>query len=216
MKSTLLVFFLLIGALTVPSRASALDPSTFLKVLDIDIKKLKTSTGDFMQAKKKLGPTKQIDTGDAASYEGRVEYIPRSRPEMLTLFITECTEGYRVRWLNPSERPGKTIMKPNVQKIEVDGLYLGMNKDEIENIFMGTPSGGWSIEEAKKTYDSQKVIYKKTIEVISYQDEKNYFTAKKNYFCDRIWISMKFDRLSKLSEYNIETGGCDDQACEAD
>jgi hypothetical protein len=202
MKSTLLIFFLFIGALTVPSTASAHDPSTFLKILDMDIKNLKTSSGDFIEAKKKLGPTKQIDTGDAADYEGRVEYILRSRPEMLTLFITECTEGYRVRWLNPSERPGKTIMKPNIQRIEVGGLYLGMNKNEIENIFMGTPSGGWVIEENKKTSGLQKITYKKTVGV------------KGNYFCDRIWLNLKFDEQGKLSEYDIATGGCDDQACE--
>jgi hypothetical protein len=209
MKSIFLIFFLFIGTLTVPSTASALDPTIFLKVFNIDINKLKTSSGDFIQAKKKLGPTKQIDTGDAASYEGRVEYILRSRSEMLTLFITECTGGCRVRWLRPSERSGKTIMKPNVQRIEVGGLYLGMNRDEVENIFRETPSGGWAIEANKKMSGAQSITYKKTIEVIGYD-------LKKNYFCDRIWLILKFDQQSKLSEYDIEAGGCDDQACEGD
>jgi hypothetical protein len=209
MKSAFLIFFLFIGTLTVPSTASALDPSIFLKVLNIDTNKLKTSSGDFIQAKKKLGPTKQIDTGDAASYEGRVEYILRSRSEMLTLFISECTEGYRVRRLHPSERPGKTIMKPNIQRIEVGGLYLGMNKDEVENIFRENLSGGWAIEENKNTTGAQNITYKKTIEVIGYD-------FKKNYFCDRIWLILKFDQQNKLSEYDIEAGGCDDQACESD
>ena len=209
MKSRFLIFFLFIGTLTVPSTASALDPSTFLKVLDIDINKLKTSSGDFIQAKNKLGLSKQIDTGDAASYEGRIEYILRSRPEMLTFFITECTEGYRIRWLSPSERSGKTIMKPNIQRIEVGGLYLGMSKGEVEKIFTGTPSGGWAIEEKKELSGTQKITYKKTIEVKSKD-------SKKDYFCDRIWLILKFDKRNKLSEYNIEAGGCDDQACKGD
>ena len=209
MKSTLLIFFLFIATLTVPSKARALDPSTFLKVLDIDINKLKTSSGDFIQAKEKLGPTKQVDTGDAASYEGRVEYVLRSRSEMLTLFISECTKGYRVRQLRPSEKPGKTIMRPNVQRIEVGGLYLGMNKDEVENIFRGTPSGGWALEKDNKASGAQNITYRKTIEVTGYD-------FKKNYFCDRIWIVLKFDKQNKLIEYDVEAGGCDDQACEAD
>ncbi|HET6365398.1 MAG TPA: hypothetical protein VFG02_10130, partial [Nitrospirota bacterium] len=57
------------------------------------------------------------------------------------------------------------------------------------------------IEESKKTSDSPKITYKKTI---------------KKSFCTRIWIIMKFDKHDKLSEYEIEAGGCDDQACERD
>jgi hypothetical protein len=208
MKFYLLILSLVIGTLAIPGTASALDPSVFLKVLNVDIEQLQTRSGDFTQVQKQLGITKQIDKGDASEYEGRVEYILSSRPEMFTLFITECTGGYRVTWISTSERSGKTIMKPNVQKIEVGGLYLGMNRKEIEKIFMGTPSGGWTIEENKKMSASQKVIYRKTVE------GKSIFDAKKIYFCDRIWIIMKFDKRSKLSEYDIETGGCDDSACE--
>jgi hypothetical protein len=209
MKSYFLILFLVIGTLVIPGTSSALDPSVFLKVLNVDIKQLKTSSGDFIQAQKQLGITKQINTGDAASYEGRVEYILRSRPEMLTFFITECTEGYRIKWISPSERSGKTIMKPNVQRVEVGGLYLGMKKKEVEKIFMGTSSGGWAIEETKKMSASQNITYRKTVEAIGYD-------SKKLYFCDRIWIFMKFDNQSKLSEYEIEAGGCDDTACEGD
>ena len=209
MRFYLLILSLVIGTLAIPSTASALDPSVLLKVLNVDIEQLRTSSGEFIQAQKQLGITNQINTGDAASYVGRMEYILRTRPEMLTLFVTECTEGYRIKWISPSERSGKTIMKPNVQRIEVGGLYLGMNNKEVEKIFMGTPSGGWTIEEAMKTSDSQKITYKKTVEVIGGR-------AEKIYFCDRIWIVMKFDKRNKLSEYEIETGGCDDQACEGD
>lgn len=208
MKSYFLILSLVISTLVIPGTSSALDPSVFLKVLNVDIEQLKTSSGRFIQVQKQLGITKRIDTGDAASYEGRVEYILRSRPEMLTFFITECTEGYRIKWISPSERSGKTIMKPNVQKIEVGGLYLGMNKKEVEEIFMGTPSGGWTLEETKKMPASQNITYCKTLEAMD--------GSKKIYYCYRIWVVMKFDKQSKLSAYEVETGGCDDAVCEVD
>ena len=75
MKHIAKILLFAFAAIAFATSSSTLDPSVFLNVLGVDIDGLKSRFGDFKQVKRLLGEARQIDTGDAAEYEGRVEYI---------------------------------------------------------------------------------------------------------------------------------------------
>ena len=140
------------AVIALANSSPTLDPSVLLNVLGVDIDGLKSRSGDFEQVKRLLGEARQIDTGDAADYEGRVEYILNNGAQSIVFKIGECTQGYAVESANANEKLKYSVLDPSIKSISVGGLRLGMNKKEAEKLFSGVLSDGWKVEAEGKLY----------------------------------------------------------------
>jgi hypothetical protein len=184
----------------------SMDPSVFLNILDVDVTNLKSESGDFVQVRKILGEVKRSDTGDAAEYEGRVEYILNDRSQYIAFKIGECSDGYVVEKVDGKVRRfNLTVLNASIKTVSTGGLSLGMDKRDVEKLFMGDIAGGWKLEEDTKQLDAHSFGYKKTVV------EKN-----GDKFCNHLRIILTFDSHGKLYKYDVTSNGCDDRACEED
>jgi len=190
-------------AIAITRSAFALDPSVFLKILDVDVKNLKGESGDFVQVRKLLGDAKRIDTGDAAEYEGRVEYILSDRSQSIAFKIGECWDGYVVEKVDKTvKRFNRAVLNASIKTLSTGGLSLGMNKKDVEKLFEGAVSGGWKLEGNKILANTRSVTFTKNI--VENEGEK---------FCDHLQILLTFDAREKLCNYDVASGGCDDEPC---
>ena len=193
------------------SSSYALDPTEFQKILGLDIKDLRSAFGDFVQATKLLGESKQMDTSDAANYEGRVEYILKDLSQSIGFTIGECHEGYSVELAKGRRKPNYALLNASIKTISAGGVRLGMDKREAEKLFAGVVSGGWTIESDPRnpaiprllSFDKKVYAYRKTV-----------IAKDGSRFCDHIWITLIFDADSKLTSFDVLSGGCDDSPCE--
>jgi hypothetical protein len=192
-----------------------LDPSVFLHVLGVDIEGLKSRSGDFDQVRRLLGEAKQIDTGDAAEYKGRVEYLLSNGAQSIVFKIGECMQGYAVERPDARDKRGQSVLDPSIKSISVGGLRLGMDKKEAEKLFAGALSNGWKAEDYRKPPEEPRLTPPKP-----HEPNALLFTYKKTVsrnggkFCDRIWFKLRFDSRAKLDFFEVTSGGCDDLPCE--
>ncbi len=189
----------------------AFDPSGFLKILGADVRGLKSVSGDFVQVRSLLGEAKQIDTGDAAKYEGRVEYILSDLSQSITFSIGECHEGYWIEMTGGKRKDNQGILNPSIKAITAGGLYLGMDKKEVDAFFAGSISGGWKAEKNPRNMAIPRLL---SFDNTRHAYQKNVVSKDGSKFCNHIWITLAFDAHSKLTRIDIITDGCDDSACE--
>jgi hypothetical protein len=203
------------AAIAFATSSPTLDPTVFLNVLGVDIDDLKSRSGDFEQVKRLLGEARQIDTGDAAEYEGRVQYILNDGSQSIVFKIGECTQGYAVEHANARDRLTISVLDPSIKSISVGGLRLGMNKREADKVFSGVPSDGWKVEDYRNPSNRLRWTPPE-----KHEPNGSRFTYQKTVsrgggeFCDRIWIGLRFDSHSKLDFFEVTFGGCDDMPCE--
>ena len=193
----------------------AIDPSIYLNVLGVDVLSLKSGPRAFEQAIRLLGEARQIDTGDAAYYEGRVQYILNNGAQSIVFKIGECTQGYAVESANANDRLTYSVLDPSIKSISVGGLRLGMKKNEVEKLFAGALSNGWNVEDYRKPSEAPRLTPPKAHEpnasLLTYQKTVSRGGGR---FCDRIWIELRFDSHAKLDLFEVTAGGCDDMPCE--
>ena len=203
------------AAIAFATSSPTLDPSVFLNVLGVDIDGLKSRSGDFEQAKRLLGEASEIETGDAAEYEGRVEYILNNGAQSIVFKIGECTQSYAVESANANDKLKHSVLDPSIKSISVGGLRLGMNKKEAEKLFSGVLPDGWKVEDYMKPSNGPRLVPPET-----HEPNSSRFTYQKtvtrygDQFCYRIWIKLRFDSHAKLDLFEVTAGGCDDMPCE--
>ncbi len=186
------------------SSGFALNPADFRKILGVNIKDLRNPTGRFTIVRQRLGDAEQVDTGDAAGYEGRITYTLHDRSQYIVFSVGECHEGYTLlQTADPSRITPPTVLKPSFTEIYAGGLELGMEKKDVELLFAETLSGGWKLEKEEEESDTYRISFQKNI------------TSNNGLpFCDHIWMTLKYDTHSKLSLITVVSGGCHDSACE--
>jgi hypothetical protein len=215
MRHIMRISFFAFALIAFANSSPAIDPSVFVNVLGVDIHGLKSRPGTFEQAIRLLGEARQIDTGDAAEYEGRIEYILNNRTQSIVFKIGECTEGYAVESANAKDKLKYSVLDPSIKSISVGGLRLGMNKKEVEKLFAGALSNGWNVEDYRKPSEGPRLTPPK-----AHEPNASLFTYQKTVsrdggkFCDRIWIKLRFDSHAKLDLFEVTAGGCDDMPCE--
>lgn len=188
----------------------ALDPSELLQVLGVPIKGLKSAPGEFAYVQKRLGEARRIDTGDAANYEGRVEYILQDLSQSITFRIGECHEGYTVEMAGGKRKPEQALLEPSIRAITAGGLRLGMGIRDLEELFSRDASSGWV---AVKDWRNSRIPQLLSLEKRRYGYQKTAVSGDGNKFCEHIWITLVFDASSKLTRFDVLSGGCDDSPC---
>ena len=203
LKTLRYLLFALIITITFTSPGLALDPAVFREILGINIRTLKSPSGDFITVKRILGDAKQIYTGDAAEGEGRVTYTLQDQSHFIVFSIGECHEGYTVlQTKDPSIITDPTVLEPSFTQISVAGLKLGMENKDVELLFAEPISDGWKLDEEKNDSNTRRISFQKNITLNNGQT-----------FCDHLWITLYFDSDARLSRFRIISGGCDDQSC---
>jgi hypothetical protein len=211
MMDKLRILMMACGLVVISSSGYALDPSEFRQILGLDIKELRSASGDFVQGKKLLGESRQMDTGNAANYEGRVEYILKDLSQSIGFTIGECYEGYSVELAKGRRKPNYALLNASIKTISAGGVRLGMDTRKADKLFADVVSGGWIIEPDPRnpamirllSFDKKVYAYRKTV-----------IAKDGSRFCDHIWISLIFDADSKLTRFDVISGGCDDSPCD--
>lgn len=182
----------------------ALDPSDFCQVLGIEVNGNRGTTKDLTLVQKALGNAGRTYSGDAATGEGRIEYLLYDHSQSIVFRIGECYEGYTVERIgDKSEVAGIMALKPSIKTISAGVLKLGLSRKEVEKLFSEPVSGGWEPEEDFRDSGKQRIVYKKKV-----------FSESGMYFCHHIRILLYFNADSELNKFDVTSGGCDDSPCE--
>lgn len=215
MKHLITISVIFFAIILFANSSAAMDPSVFLKILGVDINKLKSSEGYFEQAKRMLGEATQIDTGVAAEYEGRIQYVLNNSTQSIVFKVGECTEGYAVESVNAKHKLKYSVLNPSIRSISVGGLRVGMKKKEAEKLFDVALSNGWRIEDYTKPSEGPHLTPPEAHEpnalLFTYQKTVSRDGGK---LCDRIWIKLRFDSHARLDLFEVTSAGCDDMPCE--
>jgi len=204
MKSNLKIMLIVSILLVQCPSLLALNPSKFLTVFKIEVSKpnLQDSNGKMSKLQKTLGPAPQKDEGDAADYVGSTEYVLRDHSQKITFKVTECTAGYVISKGNGGDYSHVGKLKPSIKELKVEGVSIGMPREEIVKILKAPPIDGWMLQESRTENNWTEYSFGKNIKARGGEP-----------FCDHVWIGIKFDKNEKLSSLRVSGGGCDDSEC---
>lgn len=178
------------------AQAAGFNPGSLANILGIKVE----FHGSFEPAIHRLGPSSQVDKGDAADYEGSVGYLGQNGVAAIRFTRSECTDG----WVAGSkdavllEKFSKSSL--NLSHVGVGIVHLGASEKAVLAAFQAPLADRWRLANRKSLGGEAGWNFERTIQ------------TKSGPFCDHVWISMAA-KDGKISFIRVDLGGCDDDAC---